>query len=87
MATTRIALRTTDTPVHYWTRPVRYDAWGDPYVPSFFLDVFAPLGVGEMALKPGGRTSRSWVEWKHLSGPPVRFENRNDRGWSPSSKG
>lgn len=83
----RVQLRRTITPAAYITLPVRYDAWGDPYVKITIFDELFRGGfsfMGTTALLENGKTTGYHVDWKLVSGAPVRFpKNHNSRGWKP----
>lgn len=69
------------SPARYWESVVDYDAWGQPFAYDYNFGLKTPEN-----LKPDGRYgSYSWCNWKHKSGPPVRFEKVGDpqRTWFP----
>ena len=71
---TRVDLRNMKTPASRWSSTVRYDIWGTPYARGFF--VTGPYWCWPITLHADGRTSATWddgTEWRHKSGPPVRF--------------
>lgn len=72
------------TPARFMEREVKYDAWGTPYVhaDSHHTDPYFTN-----TLKPNGRSSNQWLEWKHKSGPAVSFPDPSDpeKSWFPKN--
>lgn len=67
-----------------WTDEVHYDAWGQPYVKSDYLDCRHALTW----LHVDGSTSDvGKTQWKHASGPPIIFGHGRAKlmsyGWTP----
>lgn len=72
---TVIFLRSMKVPAKHWEAVVLYDAWGSPYVKCNGHGA----AWGEKALFADGRTSDTWLygtEWRHKSGPQVKFPEK-----------
>jgi hypothetical protein len=84
---TYVYLRSTETPAMHWEAKVLYDVWGCPYIADdYFKDVPACF---EQALFKDGTTSDTPVygtEWRHKSGPPVRFATKPAKPFAKSKR-
>lgn len=72
------------TPARFLESEVYYDAWGSPYVHG---DAYHAAWMTNELL-PEGKTRRDYFQWKHKSGPPVRFPQSDveDLGWFPKGE-